>query len=141
MDMTKVDWAALAFIGDAVYEVYIRKYVLAGAVGGEPEGGRTEGAARVDRLHRQTVRFVNAKAQARAVKQIVHELPDEYQAIVRKARNHKPATVPKSADVMEYKWATALEALIGHLYLEGETEMLEEVTARAIELIESDKDS
>ena len=123
-DMTKVDWAALAFIGDAVYEVYVRKHVL------------DEKAARVDDLHKRTVLFVNAKAQARAMKKMMDELPQERRDLVRKARNHKPKTVPKSADAMEYKWATALEALIGYLYLEGETEELDRVASRAIELTE-----
>ena len=128
-DLTMLDWAAFAFIGDAVYEIYVRKNVL------------DEKAARVDDLHKRTVLFVNAKAQARAVKKMMDELPESEREIVRKARNHKPQTVPRSATAMEYKWATALEALIGYLYMEGNLREAERVAERAIELIKEERDN
>ncbi len=138
VDISKMDGAALAFIGDAVYEIYVRKHVLEEAFGSEEgEGARTARAARVDALHHRTVAFVNAKAQAKAIKAMVDGLSEEEQAVVRRARNHKPASVPKSADVMEYKWATAFEALVGRLYLDGNTEEMERVIYEAIRIIEA----
>jgi ribonuclease-3 family protein len=68
---------------------------------------------------------------------MVDGLSEEEQAVVRRARNHKPASVPKSADVMEYKWATAFEALVGRLYLGGNTEEMERVIYEAIRIIEA----
>ena len=128
------DWAALAFIGDAVYEIYVRKHVLSQAY---CEDG-AEHSAKVDALHHHTVDFVKAEGQAHAMKAMMDELPEEYREIVRKARNHKPHSVPKHADVMDYKWATAFEALLGYLYLEEKTEELERIAARAIEITEND---
>ena len=129
-----MDGAALAFIGDAVYEIYVRKHVLA-----EAGSGHRSMALKVDALHHGTVQFVNAEAQALAIKAMADDLPEEEQAVVRRARNHKPHSVPKHADVMDYKWATAFEALVGYLYLIGETEEMERVIRRAITVIEEQR--
>ena len=134
IDTSMMDGAALAFIGDAVYEIYVRKHVLAEA------GSRHQSMAlKVDALHHGTVQFVNAEAQAFAIKAMADDLPEEEQAVVRRARNHKPHSVPKHADVMDYKWATAFEALVGYLYLTGETEEMEKVIRRAITVIEEQR--
>jgi len=112
---TPVNTTVLAFIGDAVYEIYARKRVL--------ESGRTN----ADQLHRMAVKFVKAEGQAAAIKSIFDSLSEDEQAIVKRARNKKSASKPKNADPIEYKWATALEALVGHLYLEGDEERLNEI--------------
>ncbi len=122
-DMTN-DWTALAFMGDAVYEVYVREHVI----------GR--GRARPKDMHEDCVRFVNARAQAAALKAMLGELSEGERETVRKARNHKPGSVPSSAGRMEYQWATAFEALIGKLYLEGDHERLEQIAGRAVEITE-----
>ena len=96
-------------------------------------------ALKVDALHHGTVQFVNAEAQALAIKAMADDLTEEEQAVVRRARNHKPHSVPKHADVMDYKWATAFEALVGYLYLTGETEEMEKVIRRAITVIEEQR--
>ena len=134
IDTSMMDGAALAFIGDAVYEIYVRKHVLA-----EAGSGHQSMALKVDALHHGTVQFVNAEAQALAIKAMADDLPEEEQAVVRRARNHKPHSVPKHADVMDYKWATAFEALVGYLYLTGETEEMERVIRRAITVIEEQR--
>ena len=134
IDTSMMDGAALAFIGDAVYEIYVRKHVLA-----EAGSGHQSMALKVDDLHHGTVQFVNAEAQALAIKAMADDLPEEEQAVVRRARNHKPHSVPKHADVMDYKWATAFEALVGYLYLTGETEEMERVIRRAITVIEEQR--
>ena len=134
IDTSMMDGAALAFIGDAVYEIYVRKHVLA-----EAGSGHQSMALKVDALHHGTVQFVNAEAQAFAIKAMADDLPEEEQAVVRRARNHKPHSVPKHADVMDYKWATAFEALVGYLYLTGETEEMEKVIRRAITVIEDQR--
>ncbi len=134
IDTSMMDGAALAFIGDAVYEIYVRKHVLA-----EAGSGHQSMALKVDALHHGTVQFVNAEAQALAIKAMADDLTEEEQAVVRRARNHKPHSVPKHANVMDYKWATAFEALVGYLYLTGETEEMERVIRRAITVIEEQR--
>ncbi len=135
IDTSMMDGAALAFIGDAVYEIYVRKHVLA-----EAGSGHQSMALKVDALHHGTVQFVNAEAQARAIRAMADDLPEEEQAVVRRARNHKPHSVPKHADVMDYKWATAFEALIGALHLAGEEERCTMLMERAATIAEEERD-
>ncbi|HWQ78496.1 MAG TPA: ribonuclease III domain-containing protein [Anaerovoracaceae bacterium] len=118
----------LAFLGDAVYEVCIRKHVI------------EKGQVGADLLHRAAVRFVRADAQARALKAMMDELTEEEQGLVKRARNKKISTKPKNADPVEYKWATAFEALIGFLYLSQRHDRMEEVVSRSIAFIESRKE-
>ena len=124
-DIKQINTTALAYMGDAVYEVYIRKHVM------------ETGHVHVDRLHAMAVPFVKAEGQASAIKYLMDNLlTGEEQALTKRARNHKIATKAKNATPMDYKWATAFEALIGYLYLKGDTERLEEVVTAAIEYIE-----
>ncbi len=117
---------ALAYIGDAVYEVYIRERVL------------TMERTHVDHIHKLSIKYVNNAGQAAAVKKMMNEgfLSDEETALVKRARNHKSASKPRNADPVNYKLATAFEALVGWLYLEGQKERMEEVVMRAIAIIE-----
>jgi ribonuclease-3 family protein len=110
----------LAYIGDAVYEVYIRKYVI------------DAGYVHANRLHTAAVKFVRASAQAKVMKLIFDGLPGEEQTLARRARNKKPKTVPKNSDVIDYKWATAFEALLGYYYLTGQNTRLENAILIAI---------
>ncbi len=114
----------LAFLGDAVYETYIRRHVI------------KKGQVNADLLHRAAVRFVRADAQAYALKAMMDELSEEEQNLVKRARNKKISTKPKNADPVDYKWATAFEALIGFLYLSQNHDRMEERIGRTIELIE-----
>ena len=118
---------ALAFLGDAVYEICVRKYVMS-------KGYRT-----VNAMHRETTRFVRAAAQCKAIKRLMPELSPEEEAVVRRGRNANPHTVPKNADVEEYRYATALESLFGYLELTGREERLEELMAKAIACIEEER--
>lgn len=98
----------LAYIGDAVYEMFARLTVL------------TDGNAPVNRLHKKAKDLVNAKAQAQMYFRIAEELTEEETAVFRRGRNAKSFTTPKNADLMDYRHATGLEALFGYLYLNGE---------------------
>ncbi len=113
----QINTTALAYIGDAVYEIYVRERVLAAS--GETSGQQKAYGAHVDALHRQAIRYVRADGQAKAVKTMLAEgfLTAEEEALVRRARNHKSASKPKNADAMDYKYATAFEALIGFWHL------------------------
>lgn len=112
-------------MGDAVYEIYIRKHVM------------ETGHVHVDKLHAMAVPFVKAEGQARAIKYLMDNfLTEEEKSLTKRARNHKIATKAKNATPMDYKWATAFEAVLGYLYLKGDTKRLEEVVAKAIWYIE-----
>lgn len=126
MELQMVNTTALAYIGDAVYEIYVRKHVLAG------------GEVHVDKLHRMAIRYVQAAGQARAVRQMLRDgfLTAEEARLVKRARNHKSASKPKNADPIDYKLATAFEALIGWLYLSEQAERLAEVVEEAIGILQ-----
>lgn len=113
---------ALAFIGDAVYEVYVRARILA------------EANTSANSLHKKAISYVKASAQAVAAKRMMETLSDDELAAFKRGRNAKSATVPKNADVTDYRYATALEALFGYLYLSGENELLNKRMQEAFEL-------
>ena len=124
----EINTTALAFIGDAVYEVFIRKYVM------------ERGPHNADMLHRKAVFYVRAEGQAKAVKSLIRDfLTEEEIAIVKRARNHKSVSKSRSAGPVAYKLATAFEALIGYLYLDGQDERMTEIVKEAVGRIEGDK--
>ena len=121
---------ALAYMGDAVYEKYIRHHLL------------LKGAVKPHLLHREATRFVSAKAQSKVIHYILEEaiLDEEEQGVVRRGRNAKSGTVPKNTDVQTYRYSTAFEALIGYLFLSDRMERAEEIIRLAIDFIEEKKD-
>ena len=102
----------LAFLGDSVYEMFMRTKILA-------SGNRP-----ANELHKLAVGYVKAKAQSNAAHKILDMLTDDELAIYKRGRNTNIHTVPKNADMADYRHSTALEALIGYLYLKGEKERL-----------------
>lgn len=117
----------LAYLGDAVYETYVRKHVL------------TLGQVSADRLHQSAVVFVRAEAQAQALKSFFHLLSEEEVTVVKRARNKKISSKPKHVDPVIYKWATAFEALVGYLHLAGNQERLEELVGKTLQIIGENK--
>ncbi|WP_035292598.1 Mini-ribonuclease 3 [Clostridium sp. KNHs214] len=105
-DIRALNPLVLAFIGDAVYEVFVRTYLV--------EKNKDMSA---HKLHVKTISFVKANAQSNIMKQIMDSVTEEEMAIFKRGRNSKSATVPKNADVQDYRMATGFEALIGYLYL------------------------
>lgn len=101
----------LAYVGDAVYELLIRTYLL------------NKGMS-VGELHRATTKYVKAKSQANIIHTLDKGLSEEEKNIVRRGRNSKTNTMPKNAEMIDYKYATGFEALIGYLYLTGREERL-----------------
>jgi len=114
-DIREYSPLVLAYLGDAIYELFVRTMVIAGE------------NAPVNKLHKHSTGFVKAKAQSKAIHEILEFLTREEQEIVRRGRNAKPGTVPKNAGIMEYKYATGLEALLGYLYLKGDYTRLMQV--------------
>lgn len=114
----------LAFIGDGVYELFVRSIIV----------GNTNAPA--GKLHKICVSYVKAQAQAEASKAMMDKLTEDELWIFKRGRNAKSPTVPKNADVTEYRLATGFEALIGYLYLEGEENRIVELCSLAIDAIE-----
>ena len=121
---TPVNTTTLAFVGDAVYEIYARKHVI------------ESGQVNADKLHQMAVKYVRAEGQAFALKAIHDDLSDEEKDLVRRARNRKSTSKPKNADPIEYKLATALEALVGYLYLTDSLDRMGEIINLAFAAIE-----
>lgn len=118
----------LAYMGDAVYEAYIRKYLVV-----------KYSNNKVNDLHKRAISFVKAKSQALAVLFLEDQLSEEESYIVRRGRNQKSNTVPKNADITDYKYATGFECLIGYLHLIEEKDRMENIINKAIEFIEEMK--
>ena len=114
----------LAIIGDAVYEVYIRSYILT---------KHTDYSAH--KIHKNAIDYVKAKAQSMIMHEMAEELDEEEMYIFKRGRNAKSATVPKNANVRDYRMATGFEALVGYLYLIGDKKRLEVIFDRGIEVI------
>ena len=113
----------LAYVGDAVYEIYIRQHVV--LKGGKP-----------NKLHQRAISFVSAGAQSKIIHYIMQYLTNEEKDIVKRGRNSKSHTVPKNADIIDYRYSTAFEALIGYLYLSNNNERLKQIIGMAINYIE-----
>ncbi len=119
---------ALAFIGDAVYESFIRTKILLRA------------NTSANKLHKNAVCYVKAHAQSEAMKSLVPLLSQEEEDIFKRGRNAHSASVPKNADVTEYRAATGFEALIGYLYLTGQAVRLDFLMQEAYNVISLSKD-
>ncbi|MEH7452110.1 Mini-ribonuclease 3 [Gottfriedia acidiceleris] len=129
IDAKQLNSLALAYIGDAVYEIYVRHHLLG------------KGTVRPNQLHRAATRFVSAKGQAKVIREMLFTeiLSDEEVAVVKRGRNAKSGTVPKNTDVQTYRYATAMEALIGYHYLLKNEDRLNTIVNFAIQFIENDK--
>ena len=105
----------LAHLGDGVFELMVRSWLC------------LHGKAKVKDLHRATVAYVAAPAQAAAVERLLPLLTDEETDVYRRGRNTAPHSVPRAATRAQYQSATGLEALFGWLYLQGRTDRLNEL--------------
>ena len=117
----------LAYIGDGVFEMAIRCYLL------------KQGIRKPEELHHKAVEYVKATFQSRFYHELLPYLSEEEEAVLKRGRNSKSGHQPKHADVQDYRKSTAVEALVGALYLAGRTERLDEVFARLFALIEREE--
>lgn len=123
MDVNQMSPLVWAYIGDAVYEKYIREYLVKNT------------KYKPHKLHMEATKYVKASAQADILKELEIQLTEEEQDIVRRARNTQNHHLPKNASVQEYMYATAFEGLIGYLYLTKQEKRLEEILAKSIDII------
>lgn len=111
----------LAYIGDSVFDLVIKSKVI------------SEGNVPVNTLHKKTSSYVKASAQAKMFRKIEDILTDEEMVMFKRGRNAKSSTVPKHADMIDYRVATGLEALIGFLYLENRFKRIVELIVKGVE--------
>lgn len=115
--------AQLAYAGDAVYELLVRSYII------------NSHDTNVNKMHRLSVKFVKANAQAFLIKKLDELLTEEEKRIVKRGRNAKVTSSPKNAELMDYRYATGFEALFGYLYLNNELDRLMELFNKSIEIL------
>lgn len=129
IDEKQLNSLALAYMGDAVFEIYVRHHLL------------QNGQVKPNQLHRAATKYVSAKAQSKIIFYLMNnELLSEAEiAIVKRGRNAKSGTIPKNTDVQTYRYSTAFEALIGTLYLSGDEKRLKELILCAFTHIEEEQ--
>ncbi len=110
-----------AYVGDAVYELYVRTNLV----------NKTK--LKPHKLHIESIKYVKAKAQADILKEIMDKLTDDEKEIVRRARNAENHHLPKNAEPEDYMYSTAFEGLIGYLYLCKKDERLKEILEMCIQ--------
>lgn len=123
MDVNNLNALELAYIGDAIYEVYVREYLL------------KKGIRKVNNLQKEAKKFVSAKSQSEILNKLVNNkiLTEKEQDIIKHARNYKSISKPKNTDIITYKYATGFEALIGYLYITKNNERLNEIIDKILE--------
>ena len=134
--MTEKNWAllnglALAYVGDAIYETYIRDYLF------------EQGYTKPSQLHKTATHFVSAKAQSFLMHEMLAEedfLTEEEVTMYKRGRNSKSYTSAKNADITTYRVATGFESLMGYLHLAKRTERMEELIQWCIKKVEATKD-
>ena len=115
LDVNQMSPLIWAYIGDSVYEQYIRNYLVINT------------RYKPHKLHIEATNFVKASAQANILKKIEDILTEEEKEIVRRTRNTKNHHLPKNSNVQDYMYATAFEGLIGYLHLTKQEERLKEI--------------
>lgn len=113
MDTGNINIITLAYLGDAIYEVYIREYLI------------RKGIAKVDSLQKEAIKYVSAKSQCKILNYLIDNnfLNDNEIEIVKRGRNYNRDSHPKNTDIITYKMSSGFEALIGYLYLENKNRL------------------
>lgn len=122
--MSPLVWA---YIGDSVYEQYIRDYLVKNT------------KYKPHKLHIEATKYVKAAAQCKILQGLESSLTDDEKEIVRRTRNTKNHHLPKNSNVQEYMYATAFEGLIGYLHLSKQEQRLKEILNLSLESILEDK--
>lgn len=115
----------LAFVGDAVYESFVRIYLT-----------DKYDTMTVNKLHIKAIEFVKAHAQSEFMKEIYDDLDENEKYIYKRGRNAKSGTSPKNADICEYRTATGFEALIGYLYITDKMERVNFILEKIVDIKE-----
>ena len=122
IDIREISTPALAYLGDCVIELCVRRYLV--------ESGLSTSA----HLNARALDFVRAPAQAEAMKRLLPILTEEEEGFFRRGRNLGHSNVPKNATVSEYRAATGMEALFGYLHLTAQTDRIDELFRLAYDI-------
>jgi ribonuclease-3 family protein len=117
MNTKEINVLVLAYLGDTIYENYIRRFLINSGIGN------------VNDLQKEAINYVSAKSQAKYLTEMMDNsfLDDEEIGVIKRARNYKTTSHPKNCDIITYKYATGLEALIGYLDLENKKNRINEI--------------
>ena len=117
MNIDSMNVITLAYLGDSVYEVYIREYLI------------SKGIVYVVDLQKEAIKYVSAKSQAKILDYLVNNnyISEEEVNIVKRGRNYKRDSHPKNTDIITYKKSTGFECLVGYLYLSKNINRLDEI--------------
>lgn len=127
LDVKQMKSLALAYMGDAVYEVRVREHLL------------EEGRIKPNQLHKEAVNFVSGKSQAKVILHWLEAddvLTEEEKRVAARGRNAKSGTIPKNISIQTYRYSTAFEAVIGYHYLLKNEARLHELMDKAIAFVE-----
>lgn len=129
-DFKLLNGLALAYVGDAIYEIYIRDYLI------------RQGHTKPNMLHRQATHYVSAKGQSYLMKEMLKAdcLSEEELTMYKRGRNAKSHTSAKNADITTYRISTGFEALFGFLHLTEQKLRLEELVAWCIKKVGEQQD-
>ena len=125
-DLREINSSSLAYIGDAVYELYSRCHVS------------LRSSSQSGKMHKMTVKYVSAQSQALAIRALEPELTEAEADFFRRGKNSNPGTMAKNSSPVDYMYATGFEALVGYLFLNNEEERLEYIINKAFEVIDSE---
>ncbi len=117
MNVLEINVLVLAYLGDTIYENYVRHFLI------------NKGIGNVNSLQTESINYVSAKAQAKFLEKMINDnfLTEEEIGVVKRARNYKSNSHPKNTDIVTYKHATGLEALIGYLDLSNKKNRIDEI--------------
>ena len=117
MNVNEINVLVLAYLGDSVYENYIRKYLI------------NTGIGNVNDLQSESIKYVSAKAQAKYMDLLINDniLTEEELNVFKRARNYKTTSHPKNTDIITYKIATGFEAVIGYLEFVNKEDRIKEI--------------
>lgn len=122
MNVLEINVLVLAYLGDTIYENYVRKYLINKKIGN------------VNDLQKESVNYVSAVNQARFLQNLIDDefFTEEEISVIKRARNYKSNSHPKNCDIVTYKHATALEALIGYLDLTNRKDRIDDIMERIL---------
>lgn len=128
-DVNLINGIALAFEGDAVYSMYIRRHLI------------FQGLTKPNQLHREATKYVSAKAQANLISLMLKEgvLTEKEEDIYKRGRNANSHTKAKNTDIVTYRMSTGFEAIMGYLHMTEAIERLEELIDWCIQQVEESK--
>ena len=117
MNVLEVNVLVLAYLGDTIYENYVRHYLV------------SKGINNVNGLQTESINYVSAKAQAKFLEELIYKefFSESEISVIKRARNYKSDRHPKNTDILTYKHATALEAVIGYLDLTNNKDRIDEI--------------